>query len=95
MNDSYIKLLKSSCAVLSLLTTLAFGVRAAEPSNGEALFSQRCAKCHSSAKLMPTLTKRPLSERQSYLEGIMAKHFPPPVAQRPPIATYLTAQSAK
>lgn len=59
------------------------------------VFDQRCTKCHSFEKLAPGLAKRNAADRIAYLEKFLQKHFPPPVAERRPLAEYLANRAGK
>ena len=82
-------------AVLTLGATVLDGARAADLPDGQKLFRERCAHCHSVRRLTPALRNRLPADREDFLERFLVSHHVPDPVERKALVTYLNKQASE
>jgi mono/diheme cytochrome c family protein len=79
-------------AALLLLTS---GSDTISQTSPQSLFEQKCASCHSEARVLRSLRAIDAAERISRLERLLPGHYAADAGERKLIIDYLVAKAAK
>jgi hypothetical protein len=63
--------------------------------DGATVFKARCERCHSLEETVDLIKKQPADKREAWLAQLLARHFPPPAHERPPLVKYLLEETAR
>jgi mono/diheme cytochrome c family protein len=82
-------------ALASLAATAAApaAARSATAIDAARVYQQRCARCHSVERVVADIAKRPAEGRPEWLDGFLARHYPPNRATREALAAWLGEQA--
>lgn len=85
----------SMACVLAVIALAASAANAVGQTSGQSLFEQKCADCHSEARVLRRLRSIDPAERVSRLERLLPGHYAAEAGERSLIIDYLVARAAR